>query len=316
MSSLLSRSASRRALRSVGVGAALAITPLLTACPPTGGPPATVDQNYMSCSGPDAEYIYRFTPEQRLDVFKHIAGDARGTIVFVHGGGFSGGDKRGNPVPDCPSAAYANIHMGPLLKQRENGWDIVTINYRLVTGDAATKFPGALIDTIEAVKWVQGLGGQLAGVNASRVIVAGHSAGGTIAALMGAYSGTQGALPGVDFPSVNGWIGISAPLDYNEGNAKANIDAWVAGNPFGYTTAQANPMVQYNRPGRPAGYLIHANNDLTIPVVNAQNMANAYGIPLDNVGDVSYPSPDWSWATHWPMSQANYPNLLNWLAVR
>ncbi|MBP6729284.1 MAG: hypothetical protein KA129_06655, partial [Microthrixaceae bacterium] len=60
MSSLLSRSASRRALRSVGVGAALAITPLLTACPPPGGPPATVDQNYMSCSGPDAEYIYRF----------------------------------------------------------------------------------------------------------------------------------------------------------------------------------------------------------------------------------------------------------------
>lgn len=293
---------------------------LLTGCPdtpPTGSGPATIDKNYASPSCPAATYIYRATPTMDLDVYPHIAGASRGTIVFIHGGGLTGGDKRGG------GGACATIGMGALLKQRERGWDFVSVDYRLVTSAAASKFPGSLIDVSEAVKWAQGLGGQWAGINGSRVVVAGHSAGGTLAALLGAYSGT--AAVGTQFPSISGWMAISAPLDYGGdidyttplgpfGSSNNLFENWVNGNVFGIPLVSAVPRENLSA-GDPRGYLIHGANDPIVKVTHSYAMSNraaqvGVDVQLDVVQQVAGNDGD---RDHFAIGGADYNRLTGWL---
>ena len=106
-------------------------------------------------------------PRHRLDV--HTAGEqATATpapvFVFVHGGGFVGGDKTqpGSPAYD---------HIGAWAVR--NGWVGVTITYRLAPDHT---WPAGAQDVAAAVDWIReniaGYGGDPA-----RIVVAGHSAG-------------------------------------------------------------------------------------------------------------------------------------------
>ena len=302
--------------RVLSVVSVLAMSVLLTGCPDPvplgGGGVATIAQTYGNCSGPSAgDVIYRFNPEERLDVFPHIAGTSRGTILFVHGGAFKEGDKRGN-AETCGTPGLASLNMGLLMKQRERGWDIVSVNYRLVTSDPGTLFPGALIDVVEAVKWAQGLGGQLTGINGSRIVVAGHSAGGTIAALMGAYSGTT--VLGNQFPGIAGWISVSGILEYGPTyGTDSLINSWVIGNVFGFPTSLAVPASNLGA-GDPPGYLIQGSADPIVPALGAEALANfppnGASISLDEVRT----APDSS--NHWAIGGADYYKFIGWLDAR
>jgi acetyl esterase/lipase len=117
----------------------------------------------------DRDLAYGGHERQRLDV--HTAGaESTGTaagapvLVFVHGGGFTGGDKHvaGSPMYD---------HIGAWAVR--NGWVGVTITYRLAPEHT---WPSGAQDVAAAAAWVRANIASYGG-DPSRVVVAGHSAG-------------------------------------------------------------------------------------------------------------------------------------------
>jgi alpha/beta hydrolase fold len=112
----------------------------------------------------DRDLAYGDHARQRLDV--HTSGDEQEApvLVFVHGGGFVGGDKH---VPGTPMYD----HIGAWAVR--NGWVGVTITYRLAP---EFTWPSGAQDVAAAVGWVRENIASYGG-DPSRIVVAGHSAG-------------------------------------------------------------------------------------------------------------------------------------------
>jgi triacylglycerol lipase len=102
----------------------------------------------------------------RLDVFTpEAASPSRPVLIFVHGGGFVRGDKRG---PNA-SPFYDNI----MLWAAKNGFVGVNMTYRLAPD---SPWPAGAEDVGLAVQWVsQNIAAQ--GGDSARVFLMGHSAG-------------------------------------------------------------------------------------------------------------------------------------------
>jgi acetyl esterase/lipase len=141
-------------------------------------------------------------PMHRMDVYAS-AGDSLGTIMYIHGGGWNGGSKDANTAPivlstqadlrDTASPLLAEVDetVGERLifAQIQNGWDVVSIDYRL-----ATPAPGAgiraaeiLNDVDRAVRYTRAHAAEL-GLNMDAFVLAGGSAGGHLSLME-----TQGA---------------------------------------------------------------------------------------------------------------------------
>jgi acetyl esterase/lipase len=118
--------------------------------------------------GVKIERDVKYGPAERnlLDVFTpEAASPARPVLIFVHGGGFVRGDKRGSNG----SPFYDNI----MLWAVKNGFVGVNVTYRLAP---ASPWPAGPEDLGLAVQWVaQNIGAR--GGEASRVFLMGHSAG-------------------------------------------------------------------------------------------------------------------------------------------
>jgi acetyl esterase/lipase len=112
----------------------------------------------------DRDLAYGDHERQRLDV--HTSGEESGApvLVFVHGGGFVGGDKH---VPGTPMYD----HIGAWAVR--NGWVGVTITYRLAP---EYTWPSGAQDVAAATAWVRDNIASYGG-DPSRIVLAGHSAG-------------------------------------------------------------------------------------------------------------------------------------------
>ncbi len=112
----------------------------------------------------DRDRRYGTHERQRLDVFHAPQSSRRPAFVYVHGGGFTGGDKRSADGP-----YYDNVGLWAV----RNGFVGVTITYRLAP-DA--RYPSGGEDVGEALAWVHehisGCGG-----DPRRIVVMGQSAG-------------------------------------------------------------------------------------------------------------------------------------------
>jgi acetyl esterase/lipase len=107
---------------------------------------------------------------QRLDLLLPVRAKAARlpVVVFVHGGGWAGGDK-----------AEGRAAMAKLVGGGE--YAAVSVNYRLT--DTAI-WPAQVHDVKAAVRWVRGNARRL-GLDGDRIGVAGASAGGHLALLLG-----------------------------------------------------------------------------------------------------------------------------------
>jgi acetyl esterase/lipase len=122
----------------------------------------------------DIVYIERGALTLRLDLYLPAVTPAQGgypAIVFVHGGGWRTG-VRDNFAPMA-------------IRMAERGYAAATVSYRL---SPQARYPAAIHDVKAAVRWVRAHAGAYA-IDPGRIAVAGGSAGGQIASLVGVTNG-------------------------------------------------------------------------------------------------------------------------------
>lgn len=132
----------------------------------------------------DIAYVEGGSKAQRLDLYLPAKADKpRPLIIWIHGGGWSGGDKA-----SCPAARYV-----------ADGYAVASLNYRL-SGEAV--FPAQIQDCKAAVRWLRANAAKN-GIDPEKFAVWGSSAGGHLVALLG----TAGAS--THFAQVGGNAGVS-----------------------------------------------------------------------------------------------------------
>jgi acetyl esterase/lipase len=192
-----------------------------------------------------------------LDVYR-AKGPAKGTIVFVHGGGFAGGDKS------------QKVEFAPFLRQTERGWDVVAVNYRLLDRNRPdTLFPAAVRDVAAAIGWLKAIGPTM-GLATGRIVTAGHSAGATIAALIGTGWNSGDATLGT-LPRVDGYVSVAGAHLFIAGPSSQRWgDLWVTGSAG--SLLSASPLTWLD-PADPPGYLVHDPADTSVEVTGTELMA-------------------------------------------
>jgi acetyl esterase/lipase len=124
-------------------------------------------------------YVVNGGHSRTLDIFRPKVSleDKVPVVVFIHGGGWSGGNKE-----DC--------NPSPLTMQ---GLAVVSINYRL---SREAKWPAQIHDCKAAIRWIRAHAREY-GLNGEEIGVWGPSAGGHLAAMLGTTSGIK-ALEGTE----------------------------------------------------------------------------------------------------------------------
>jgi len=143
---------------------------------------------------------YGANERQALDVFmpENMSGGPRPVLIFVHGGAFVAGNKKGPPG----TFYYDNLGVWAV----RNGMIGVNITYRLAP---AHKWPTGAQDTGAAVKWViDNIASR--GGDPARLFLSGHSAGGVHVADYLAFPQFHAGTGG---PGIKGAIIISGVFD-------------------------------------------------------------------------------------------------------
>lgn len=159
----------------------------------------------------DAEYAKPDGKPQYLDLsFAKDAQKKLPVIVAIHGGGWSGGDKRGP--------------MMMLLPLVRDGYAVASINYRL---SQVAQFPAQIQDGKAAIRWVRAHADEYH-LDADHIGVWGDSAGGHLVALMGTTAGNkdlEGDEGNASFSSrVQAVCDFYGPADFLTINAQAPPD--------------------------------------------------------------------------------------------
>lgn len=222
-----------------GAGLALACSPLRTfdaLVPKDGGVAVVRDVSY----GP--------APRQTLDVYRPARGGARPlpVIVFFYGGSWATGTKAGY--------GFA----GRALASR--GFVTVIPDYRLVP---QVVYPAFVQDGAAAVHWVRRHIAEQGG-DPTRIVLAGHSAGAYIAAMLA----VDDRWLGRDRMGVRGLVGLAGPYDF----APFDVDA--SRNAFGrWPDPQETQPVAHAGAGDPPALLLTGADDTTVRPRNSEALA-------------------------------------------
>jgi acetyl esterase/lipase len=223
----------------------------------------------------DLAYVTHAHPRQRLDLYLPPgdlpAGGARPLIVYVHGGGFRSGDK-GERVP---------------LEYVGQGYAVASINYRL-SGDAL--FPAQIEDCKAALRWLRANARRF-GLDPDRVAAYGLSAGGHLAAMLGASAGAREFEVGenLGFSSrVQAVVDYFGPTDFLQMDAHRLPNGMVHDTPDSPESrliggpiqehrdkvARANP-VTYVTGEAPPFLIVHGDADPLVPHHQSELLAAA-----------------------------------------
>ncbi|MBN8672573.1 MAG: alpha/beta hydrolase fold domain-containing protein [Chitinophagales bacterium] len=120
-------------------------------------------------------YCQRGNRKLLLDVFSPAqkAKDKRAAILIIHGGGWRSGDR--------------SLHYALAQRLAALGYVCITPEYRL---SSEALYPAAIHDIKAAIRWVRKNADKYQ-VDTNMIVVSGHSAGGELAAFMGATNGIK-----------------------------------------------------------------------------------------------------------------------------
>ena len=232
-----------------------------------------LDQPYAGTSN-RFQMLDLYLPKQRVDD-KPIP-----VVVFIHGGGWSGGDRMG--------------YDGTAAIQASTGkYAAVSVGYRL---SAEAKWPQQIFDCKAAIRWIRGHTKEL-NLDADKIGATGASAGGHLVTLLGVTGGVkelegeigeytsqssrvtcvvnvcgptdlalplmQGEAAKNDDPAVSGLLG---------GKVSEKLDLAKAASPLTYITSDAVPIMT-----------IHGTKDMRVNFTNAEKLDAA----LKKAGTIS-----------------------------
>ncbi len=188
----------------------------------------------------------------RLDVYPQAAGAGAPTVLYIHGGGWCGGDKRDDEPLFAALAAAGFVCVSP--------------NYRLAPEHA---WPACFEDVCAALAWTfehaAGHGG-----DPDHVTVAGYSAGGHLALHL--------AVTQRD-PRITGMAGLAAPSDWVLDNFRRLALSESMQKLFGQAEVDhavldrlwdASP-INHLHPGVPRCLQIHGDADRAVPISQARH---------------------------------------------
>jgi acetyl esterase/lipase len=222
----------------------------------------------------DIEYVAGGGKAQSLDLYLPKSDRPLPLIIWIHGGAWLGGDKRG----------------GPFFQMLTRGYATASINYR-PSGQAV--FPAAIEDCKAAVRWLRAHAKEY-NLDADHFGAWGSSSGGHLVALLGTSGGVkvlEGYSGNLEFSSrvqaVCDWFG---PTDFLQMEAHA----LTPGKPFSHDAAdspeslfiggaiqenkektqRANPIT-YVTSDDPPFLFMHGDKDRLVPHQQSELLATA-----------------------------------------
>ena len=185
-----------------------------------------------------------------LDVYQPPAGvtPKRTAIIHLFGGGFFVGNKNAGYIINDAKALGAR------------GYTNISANYRLQTQGS---WPAQINDVKAAIRWTRANAARL-GIDASRIAVAGYSAGGMLSLMAAGTNGKKefegdGGNPGVS-SDVNASIGV-----YPLASAQTARGLFPEGQATPENIAAASPTTYISATFAPTIF-IHGTKDGTVPV--------------------------------------------------
>lgn len=220
----------------------------------------------------DPNIVYKVANgyEAKLDVyFPRNAGAPRPTVIYIHGGGWTGGTKESS--------------IFNLLPYLEMGFNAVNVEYRLARNSLA---PAAVEDCRCALRWIM-RNAQRYQIDTSKLVVTGHSAGGHLSLMTGILdpaAGLDNECPGSEelkVAAVVNFYGITDVADLLQGpHQQQYAVTWLGGMTDRQAIAKRASPLTYVRKGLPPILTIHGDADTTVPYVHATRLHKA----LDGAG--------------------------------
>ena len=198
---------------------------------------------------------------ERLDLYVPYARDfkvRRPGVLFIHGGGFTAGDK----------AEFRSASVSADLARA--GYVVVSCNYVLGAKDKPGVWPRNIADCRDAVRWMRANADAL-GLDPDRIAVAGGSAGGYLALMVGLSDDKTG--PGGD-PSAKHSAKVSAVIDLY---GVVNFSKHGKGVVPGVSAADQAAYLPENQCDMkdPAVLILHGTADTTVDIAQSDAMAKA-----------------------------------------
>lgn len=210
----------------------------------------------------DIPYVSNGGKSQSLDLYLPQPKDEASAktplplIIWIHGGGWRGGDKKGGPMRALLNAGFA----------------VASINYRLST---EAKWPAQLDDCQSAVSFLEAHAGEY-GFDAKKVALWGASAGGHLVLMLALKDGTAHGIK-----AVCDWFGPTDLVSYIQSkkttpNGMEMIKQLLQTDEAGLLPAakDASPMTFIKKESSlPALLIVHGKQDPLVPVEQSEKLA-------------------------------------------
>jgi acetyl esterase/lipase len=232
-----------RLARGIGI---LGLSLVASGCTPLDALNATVADGGVEVTH---DIAYGEGPRRRFDVYRLPGAVARPVVLFFYGGSWRSGRRQD----------YRFV--GTALARR--GLVAVVADYRVFPD---VGFPDFIADAAQATALVHRRAASWGG-DPARIVLAGHSAGAHIAAMV-ALDPRWLAAAGMDRAAIAGLVGIAGPYDFlpMTGRGVRQVFGAAADDP-------ASQPITFADAHAPPSLLLHGADDTTVLPRNSENLA-------------------------------------------